>query len=123
MAGPIVRFYDPTGRRYGIPTYPWRLAPEGLATRDQLVAEDLRPRGKPVAQVMWRSRRGTRVAYLYRRADAEPPKPRSPRQVAQLEEARRKRRICPECTAEKPYTISTKYRACADCITSLGLAA
>lgn len=27
------RCFDPTGRVHGIPTYPWRLAPDGYATR------------------------------------------------------------------------------------------
>ena len=31
-----------------IPTYPWRAAPEGLATRRQLAASGLRPGGSPV---------------------------------------------------------------------------
>ncbi|WP_202638978.1 hypothetical protein [Bailinhaonella thermotolerans] len=25
-------FWDPEGSRFGVPTYPWRLAPEGMAT-------------------------------------------------------------------------------------------
>ncbi|GLW68447.1 hypothetical protein Kpho02_07460 [Kitasatospora phosalacinea] len=54
------RFWDPTGERFGIPTYPWRLAPDGLKTRRQLRACGLRPGGQPVAaQVLWRSRRST----------------------------------------------------------------
>ena len=24
-----IDFYDPDGERYGLPTYPWRCAPEG----------------------------------------------------------------------------------------------
>lgn len=52
------RCYDPTGARYGIPTYPWRLAPAGYATRRQLRARGLRPGGQPVAaQLMRRSPR------------------------------------------------------------------
>ena len=47
MAGP--RFFDPSGARYGIPTYPWRLAPDGYATRRQLRARGLRPGGQDVA--------------------------------------------------------------------------
>ncbi|ARZ68738.1 hypothetical protein SMD11_3094 [Streptomyces albireticuli] len=49
-----VRFYDPTGARHGIPTYPWSLAPDGLATRRQLRDQGLRPGGQEIAaQVMW----------------------------------------------------------------------
>jgi hypothetical protein len=65
-----VRFYDPIGARYGLPTFPFRLAPDGYATRRQLRARGLRPAGQPVAaQLLWRSRkvRGeVRCAYLYR---------------------------------------------------------
>lgn len=39
------------------PTYPWRLAPDGYATRTQLRAMGLRPGGQEIAaQLMWRSR-------------------------------------------------------------------
>ena len=68
------RFHDPDGTRYGIPTYPWRCAPEGLATRRQLAAAGLRPGGSPVvAQVLWPRRRGeVGTAYLYEVAAAVP---------------------------------------------------
>jgi hypothetical protein len=63
--GIYVQFYDPDGRRYGIPTYPYRWAPKYLYTVRQLRARGLRPAGQsPVAQILWR--RGLRVAYLYR---------------------------------------------------------
>jgi hypothetical protein len=60
--------FDPTGARHGIPTYPWRCAPDGLATRRQLRARGLRPGGQPVAAQVLRPRyrRGPLVAYLYR---------------------------------------------------------
>lgn len=41
--------FDPAGTRHGIPTFPWRLAPDGLATRRQLRALDLRPGGQDIA--------------------------------------------------------------------------
>jgi hypothetical protein len=41
--------FDPEGERFGIPTYPWRYAPEGLATRRQLRSQGLRPGGQDVA--------------------------------------------------------------------------
>lgn len=41
--------YDPTGSVHGIPTFPWRFAPDGYATRRQLRARGLRPGGQPVA--------------------------------------------------------------------------
>lgn len=40
--------FDPTGERFGLPTSPWKLAPEGLATRRQLRARDLRPGGQEI---------------------------------------------------------------------------
>lgn len=51
-----------------VPVYPWRLAPEGLATRRQLRALGLRPGGQEVAAQIERPRRrrGPLVAYLYR---------------------------------------------------------
>ena len=50
-----IDFYDPDGSRYGLPTYPWRCAPDGLATRRQLRASGLQPARQPVtAQIIWR---------------------------------------------------------------------
>ena len=70
--GIYVQFYDPDGRRYGIPTYPYHWAPKHLYTTRQLRARGLRPGGQaPTAQILWR--RGLRVAYLYR-ADLALPK-------------------------------------------------
>ena len=68
--GRHLEFYDPDGHRYGIPTYPWKMAPLHLRTLRQLTAEGLRPGGQGVqAQVLWCSRRhgapGVRAAYLY----------------------------------------------------------
>ncbi|MFE0733293.1 hypothetical protein ACFW2X_34730, partial [Streptomyces antibioticus] len=58
-----MKFFDPEGHEFGIPTFPRKLAPEGLATRRQLRARGLRPGGQPVvAQILWLGRRppGTR---------------------------------------------------------------
>jgi hypothetical protein len=68
------RFYDPDGELFGLPTWPWRMAPAGMATRRQLAAAGLRPNGQePAGQVCWLSRRHsagrrarTRLALLYR---------------------------------------------------------
>ena len=83
------RFHDPTGARYGIPTFWWRGAPAGLATRRQLRAAGLRPGGQDIAaQVMWRGVGGVRAAYLYRidagraEADGQPGPARRDRQSA-----------------------------------------
>ena len=66
-------YWDPDGSRYGIPTFWWRGAPPGYATRRQLTAAGLRPGGQPVAaQVLWRGVGGTRTAYLYRLDLARP---------------------------------------------------
>ncbi|GAB3823884.1 hypothetical protein GCM10027610_001390 [Dactylosporangium cerinum] len=61
----VTVYYDPTGAKYGLPTYPYKFAPEGLATVRQLRADGLRPGGQDIAaQILWR--RGKRRAYLYR---------------------------------------------------------
>src|SRR5260221_12897323 len=68
-----VEFYDPGGQRHGLPTYPYRFAPDGWLTRRQLRAEGLRPGGQlPHGQVLWKHRGMRRVAYLYLRALALP---------------------------------------------------
>ena len=78
----FIEFYDPDGTRYGLPTYPYRWAPQGLLTIRQLRARGLRPGGQDIAaQILWR--RGKRVAYLYRERPrqaqaAAPPPPSSP---------------------------------------------
>ena len=67
------RYWDPEGQVYGIPTYWWKGAPQGLATRRQLRALGLCPGGAgPVAQVLWMRRRKDAVAYLYSIAAAKP---------------------------------------------------
>ncbi|WP_367131415.1 MULTISPECIES: RRQRL motif-containing zinc-binding protein [Streptomyces] len=109
--------YDPTGATHGIPTYPWRLAPDGLATRRQLRARGLRPGGQPIAaQIMWRNRyRGVRVAYLYWIAAALPVRPMTgPQQVA-LDRAMTARRTCPQCRQDAGYCIPTSLGTCVTC--------
>ena len=54
-----------------MPTYPWHLAPAGMATKRQLRKQGLSPGDQPIAaQVVWRHRgpdgAKRRVAYLYR---------------------------------------------------------
>ena len=49
----FTEFYDPDGQRYGLPTYPYHWAPEGLLTIRQLRAKGLRPGGQDiVAQIL-----------------------------------------------------------------------
>jgi hypothetical protein len=107
-------FYDPTGARYGLPTYPYRFAPPGLLTRRQLRATGRRPGRQPIAaQILWR--RGRRVAYLYREELARPKHPATPAQLAALDRAMTARRTCPTCRQVKPYCIPRSLGECPDC--------
>ena len=125
------RFYDLTGARYGVPTFPWRMAPDGLATRRQLRTEGLRPGGQDIAaQVLWCSRRywreGTspiRVAYLYRIDLAKAVRPMTPAKWAALAKANAARRICPECRTDAGYRIPTSLGMCVPCADAPRLAA
>ncbi|MFJ6185069.1 RRQRL motif-containing zinc-binding protein [Streptomyces sp. NPDC092295] len=120
MAG---RFWDPDGARYGIPTYPFRLAPEGLATRRQLRAAGLRPGGQDIAaQILWRPRKKRRhkgqplkKAYLYRVDRALPVRPMTPGRAAALAKAMAARRTCPECRTDAGYCIPTSLGMCVTC--------
>jgi hypothetical protein len=121
-----VRFYDPTGERFGIPTYPPRLAPDGLATRRQLRAKGLRPAGQPVvAQVMWNSRRWDRlmVAYLYRVDLAKPVRAMTPAKRVALAAAMLARRTCPVCRRDAGYVIPVSLGTCVPCAEPAALAA
>jgi hypothetical protein len=111
--------YDPTGATWGIPTYPWRLAPDGMATRRQLRAKGLQPGGQPVAaQVMRRSRRrktGYAVAFLYRIDMAKPVRPMTEAKRAALAAAMTARRTCPACRTDAGYVIPTSLGTCVPC--------
>ena len=112
--GIYVQFYDPDGRRYGIPTYPYHWAPKHLYTARQLRAQGLRPGGQPpAAQILWR--RGLRVAYLYRADLALPKRQATDAQRAAIAKALLARRICPTCGTEKPYYIPRSLGECPDC--------
>lgn len=112
-------FLDPDGIRYGIPTWPWRMAPPGLVTRRQLAAQGLRPGGQPVcAQVMWHTRRqrtGPAVAYLYRLDLAAPKRIATPAQLAALGKALAARRHCPKCGTDAGYVIPRCLGMCVPC--------
>ena len=118
MTTAYAEVYDPTGERHGIPTFPWKWAPEGLATRRQLRALGLRPGGQePAAQVM-RLRRRTRdplIAFLYRIDRAKPVRPMTPAKWAALEAAMRARRTCPDCGRVADYCIPTSIGMCNPC--------
>ncbi|MEW2302715.1 RRQRL motif-containing zinc-binding protein [Streptomyces sp. NPDC006655] len=110
--------YDPTGALHGVPTYPWKLAPDGYATRRQLRARGLRPGGQPVAaQVMRMNRRaGTpRVAYLYRLDRALPVRPMTSRKWGALALAMLARRTCPKCQLTYSYCLPTSLGMCVLC--------
>ncbi|MBB3728123.1 RRQRL motif-containing zinc-binding protein [Nonomuraea dietziae] len=113
-------FWDPTGKRYGIPTYPWRMSPPHLLTIRQLAAEGLRPGGQGVqAQVLWRSRRhsapGVRAAYLYDIRFALPKRAATPCQLAALVKANAARRTCPDCLRDVGYVLPRHLGTCLDC--------
>ncbi|MFJ9577884.1 RRQRL motif-containing zinc-binding protein [Streptomyces sp. NPDC101191] len=101
----------------GIPSYPWRLAPEGLATFRQLRARGLRPGGQDVAAQLERPRRrgGPLVAYLYRINRAKPVRPMTPAKRAALARANAARRVCPECRRDAGYRIPPSLGMCTAC--------
>jgi hypothetical protein len=120
------RCYDPTGARYGLPTYPFRCAPDGYATRRQLRAAGLRPGGQPVAaQLMWLSRRvpraadgsrrRVRTAHLYRVDLAKPVRPMTAGQWRAHRAMMRARRTCPLCRVDAGYVIPTSLGSCVPC--------
>ncbi|MFF7332729.1 RRQRL motif-containing zinc-binding protein [Streptomyces sp. NPDC008150] len=113
----FAKCFDPNGARYGIPTYPWRYAPDGYATLRQLRAHGLRPGGQGVrGQVLRpRFRRGPLVAYLYRVADAKPVRPMTPGKWAALAKANTARRTCPKCLTDAGYVIPRSLGVCVPC--------
>src|SRR5262249_25257093 len=109
-------FDDPTGARYGIPTFPWRGAPPGLATLRQLRARGLRPAGQPgAAQILWRGVGGTRAAFLYRGGLAQPEGTATPAQRVAIESALRARRRCSTCGHVQDYYIPRSLGECLTC--------
>ncbi|WP_030773570.1 RRQRL motif-containing zinc-binding protein [Streptomyces albidoflavus] len=100
-----------------LPVYSWRLAPEGLATRRQLRAMDLRPGGQPVVAELQRPRRGRPplVGYLYRVDQAKPVRPMTEGRTRALAAALRARRTCPQCRRDAGYCIPRSLGACVPC--------
>ena len=114
--GIAVEFYDPTGIRFGLPTYPYRGAPDGYATARQLRAAGLRPGGQPVAaQILWRHAAGRRTAYLYPTAGALPKRTATPAQRRAIAKALLARRTCRSCGRIRDYYIPRRYGECLDC--------
>ncbi|MER5852754.1 RRQRL motif-containing zinc-binding protein [Streptomyces sp. NPDC002012] len=119
MSPAFGKCYDPTGAMHGIPTFPWKYAPDGYVTRRQLRARRLRPGGQQVAaQVMRRSRSrkaGVLVAYLYRLDLAKPVRPMTPSRAAALAKAMLARRTCPQCQVDAGHCIPTSLGMCPVC--------
>ncbi|MDN3296449.1 RRQRL motif-containing zinc-binding protein [Streptomyces ficellus] len=109
--------YDPTGERFGIPTFPWRMAPDGYATRRQLRARGLRPGGQEVAAQVLRPRRRREplAGYLYRIDQAKAVRPMTARKWGALALAMLARRTCPECRRDAGYVIPPSLGMCATC--------
>jgi hypothetical protein len=108
------KFYDPEGKRFGLPTFPYGAVPPGLYTARQLRAEGLRPGGQDIAaQILWR--KGKRVAYLYRADLAKPKRTATPAQLTAIDKALTARRTCPDCGQVKDHYIPRRYGQCFDC--------
>ncbi|WP_433299684.1 RRQRL motif-containing zinc-binding protein [Actinoplanes sp. CA-030573] len=110
-------FWDPAGTRHGgLPTYWWRGAPAGYATRRQLRAAGLCPGRQPIAaQILWAGVGGTRAAYLYRLDLARPKRPATPAQRRAIRAALRARRTCPTCREIRGYYIPRSLGECLTC--------
>lgn len=118
--GIFAAYYDPEGRRFGLPTYPYHWAPAGLFTIRQLRAKGLRPGGQVIAaQILWRHRRHTRVAYLYREDQSKAKRLATPAQLQAIAKALKARRTCPTCGLEKDYCIPLSRGECNDCATEV----
>jgi hypothetical protein len=110
------RFHDPTGERYGLPTFWWRGAPAGYATVRQLRAAGLRPGGQDIAaQVKWIGVGGERTAYLYRTDLAKPKRTATPRQRDAIDRALIARMRCPTCRLVRGYFIPRSLGECLAC--------
>ena len=80
-----VEFNDPEAEHNPLPTYPYHMAPKGLATKRQLRKDGLSPRGEIQAQIVWwhggtryrngRLGRTRRTAYLFKISAAVPVRP------------------------------------------------
>ncbi|WP_229405771.1 RRQRL motif-containing zinc-binding protein [Micromonospora sp. NBRC 110038] len=108
-------YWDPDGDRYGIPTFWWRGAPPGYATRRQLRAAGLRPAQPVAAQVLWRGVGGTRAAYLYRVDLARPKRTATPAQLRAVRAALTARRTCRVCGVTRSYYIPRSVGECLTC--------
>jgi hypothetical protein len=114
--GGSAQFYDPEGKRFGIPTFPYHSAPRGLLTRRQLRAQGLRPGGQDIqAQILWWHRKERRVAYLYDITQAKPKREPTPAQLAAIARALAARKTCPSCGQQKDFCIPRSLGECWQC--------
>lgn len=105
---------DPEGESHGgLPTYPWRGAPDGLMTRRQLTAAGLRAGGQPVAAQVVRGR--YLHAYLYRRDLALPKRTAGPAWLEATRKATAARRLCGTCRLDRGYVPSKRLGECNEC--------
>ena len=107
-------FYDPTGERYGLPTYPFKFAPDGLRP----AGNSARATCVPAAKTSPRKSSGvaasvspTCTASTSRKPEAH----RHPRATGGHRQALTARRTCPDCGQVKPYYIPRRTGACLDC--------
>ncbi|GAB3646023.1 RRQRL motif-containing zinc-binding protein [Glycomyces tarimensis] len=107
-------FDDPEGTRFGLPTFNYRHAPRGLATRRQLAAKGLTPGRQDIAaQILWW--RGKRRAYLYREDLARPKREATPAQLRALMRAWVALSTCPTCRREFDHYIPRRFGECLEC--------
>ncbi|MER7011515.1 RRQRL motif-containing zinc-binding protein [Saccharopolyspora sp. NPDC000359] len=100
----------------GLPSFPFGLAPKGLATRRQLRAAGLCPGGHaPVAQIVWR--RGKAWAGLYDLHHAKPKRVPTLAQRRALAAAMAARRRCTRCGRDAGYCLP-RPRTCWTCTTT-----
>ncbi len=116
VRGAWPEFYDPEGERFGIPTFPYHYAPDGLLTRRQLRAQGLRPGGQDIkAQILWRHRQQRRVAYLYDAREAKSKRQATPAQHEAVGKALAARKTCPSCGEQKEFCIPRSLGECWQC--------
>ena len=112
---------DPTGDRYGLPTFRWGHAPEGYATRRQLAAMGLRAGGQDVAAQLLRARRRRPTqpltAYLYRIDLAKPRRPFTEAKRAAVWTAAHSRKKCDgPCGRKWPELVYVpRFGVCEEC--------
>jgi hypothetical protein len=117
-------FDDPAGEVYGLPTYPYHMAPDEYRTRRQLRKLNLCPGGQEIrGQIIWKHGGGKdgrgsttrRVAYLFSLQDAKPKRIASEAQLEAVEKALRARRTCGKCGETKEYYIRRSLGECNEC--------